>query len=265
MGGARNRPASAALARIQLEYLPSTMSLLPLPQSLTSQAEKPRRNSLQKTSSSPNTPLEQIRVIIADDHPVVREGLSSILSALEDVQVVAEAANGKEACELYHQHSPDVLIVDLRMPEKDGLQVVTELMAGRARKPRIIVITTYESEEDIRRAVCAGAKGYLLKAADAEQIEEAVRAVAAGRTLFPTEITLKLAESVAHPELTKRELEVLRYIANGRSNKEIGAILYISEATVKGHVRSILTKLEAIGRAEAIAIATKRGLIHANT
>src|SRR6266446_7006332 len=210
MGGARNRPASAALARIQLEYL------------------------------------------------------SSILSALEDVQVVAEAANGKEACELYHQHSPDVLIVDLRMPEKDGLQVVTELMAGRARKPRIIVITTYESEEDIRRAVCAGAKGYLLKAADAEQIEEAVRAVAAGRTLFPTEITLKLAESVAHPELTKRELEVLRYIANGRSNKEIGAILYISEATVKGHVRSILTKLEAIGRAEAIAIAAKRGLIRVN-
>jgi DNA-binding NarL/FixJ family response regulator len=248
---------------IRLEYLASTMSLLPLPQSLTSQTEKPRRNILQKTSSSPNTPLEQIRVIIADDHPVVREGLSSILSALEDVQVVAEAANGKEACELYDQHSPDVLIVDLRMPEKDGLQVVAELMSGRAPKPRIIVITTYESEEDIRRAVSAGAKGYLLKAADAKQIEEAVRAVAAGRTLFPTEITLKLAESVAHPALTKRELEVLQYVANGRSNKEIGAILYISEPTVKGHVRSILAKLEAIGRAEAIAIARKRGLIHA--
>ena len=151
------------------------MSLLPLPQSLTSQAEKPRRNTLQKTGSSPNIPLEQIRVIIADDHPVVREGLSSILSALEDVQVVAEAANGKEACELYDQHSPDVLIVDLRMPEKDGLQVVAELMSGRAPKPRIIVITTYESEEDIRRAVSAGAKGYLLKAADA--LEECGRLV----------------------------------------------------------------------------------------
>jgi CheY-like chemotaxis protein len=109
--------------------------------------ENPRRKTPKKTSLSPITPLEQIRVIIADDHPVVREGLSSILSALEDVQVVAEAANGKEACELYDQHSPDVLIVDLRMPEKDGLQVVTELMSGRARKPRIIVITTYESEE----------------------------------------------------------------------------------------------------------------------
>jgi DNA-binding NarL/FixJ family response regulator len=239
------------------------MSLLPLSRRLLSQAENPPRKRSKKTSLSPNTPLEQIRVVIADDHPVAREGLSSILRSLEDVQVVAEAANGKEACELYDQHSPDVLIVDLRMPEKDGLQVVTELMSGRARKPRIIVITTYESEEDIRRAVSAGAKGYLLKGADAEQIEEAVRAVAAGRTLFPTDITLKLAQAVAHPELTKRELEVLQCMANGRSNKEIGSILYISEATVKGHVRSILTKLEAIGRAQAIAIATKRGLIRA--
>jgi two-component system NarL family response regulator len=150
------------------------------------------------------------------------------------------------------------------MPVKDGVEVVTELMSTRAPKPRIIVITTYESEEDIRRAVTAGAKGYLVKAADSERIEEAVRAVAAGRTLFPAEISLKLAESVAHPELTKRELDVLQCIANGRSNKEIGAILYISEATVKGHVRSILTKLEAIGRAEAIAIAAKRGLIRGN-
>jgi len=254
-----------ALARIQLEYRSINMSLLPRSQSLLSRTKNPRRKTPEKTSLSPNTPLEQIRVVIADDHPVVREGLSSILSSLEDVQVVAEAANGKEACELYEQHSPDVLIVDLRMPEKDGLQVVTELMSGRARKPRIIVITTYESEEDIRRAVSAGAKGYLLKAADAEQIEAAVRAVAAGGTLFPTEITLKLAESVAHPKLTNRELEVLQCIANGRSNKEIGSILYISEATVKGHVRSILTKLEAMGRAEGIAIATKRGLIRANT
>jgi DNA-binding NarL/FixJ family response regulator len=243
----------------------SNMSLLPLSRRLLSQAENPRRKRSKKTNLSPNTPLEQIRVVIADDHPVAREGLSSILRSLEDVQVVAEAANGKEACELYDQYSPDVLIVDLRMPEKDGLQVVTELMSGRARKPRIIVITTYESEEDIRRAVSAGAKGYLLKGADAEQIQEAVRAVAAGRTLFPTDITLKLAQSVAHPELTKRELEVLQCLANGRSNKEIGSILYISEATVKGHVRCILTKLEAIGRAEAIAIARKRGLIRANT
>ena len=221
---------------------------------------KSARDHSTNQSAERQTP---ITVVVADDHPVVRQGLTEILNSQNDIKVIAEAANGKEACELYDQHSPDVLIVDLRMPEKDGLQVVAELMSGRAPKPRIIVITTYESEEDIRRAVSAGAKGYLLKAADAQQIEEAVRAVAAGRTLFPTEITLKLAESVAHPALTKRELEVLQYIANGRSNKEIGAILYISEPTVKGHVRSILATLEAIGRAEAIAIARKRGLIHA--
>ncbi len=229
-----------------------------------SRTQNRRRNTHQTKNFSPNTSLDQIRVVIADDHPVAREGLSSILRSLEGVQVVGEAGDGKEACELYDRLSPDVLIVDLRMPVKDGVEVVTELMSSRVPKPRIIVITTYESEEDIRRAVTAGAKGYLVKAADSERIEEAVRAVAAGRTLFPTEITLKLAESVAHPELTKRELEVLQYIANGRSNKEIGAILYISEATVKGHVRSILTKLEAIGRAEAIAIAAKRGLIRVN-
>jgi DNA-binding NarL/FixJ family response regulator len=230
-----------------------------------SRAEKPRRNTVQKPSVSTNAPLQEVRVVIADDHPVAREGLSSILKSLEGVHVVGEAANGKEACELYDQLLPDVLIVDLRMPEKDGLQVVTELMLGRAPKPRIVVITTYESEEDLRRAIMAGAKGYLVKVADPKQIEEVVRAVAAGRALFPADITMKLAESVAHPELTERELQVLQHIANGRSNKEIGVILYISEATVKGHVRSILTKLEATGRAEAIAIAAKRGLIRWNT
>ena len=206
----------------------------------------------------------QIRVVIADDHPVARQGLSAILGSLDDVKIVGEAADGEEACKLYHQHSPDVLIVDLRMPKKDGLRVVEELMSGGPPKPRIIVITTYEDEEDIRRAVKAGAKGYLVKVAGCEQIEEAVRAVAAGRSLFPTTITLKLVEAVARPELSKREVEVLQRIANGRSNKEIGSMLFISELTVKGHVRSILDKLEARGRSDAIAIAVKRGLIRAN-
>jgi two-component system, NarL family, response regulator len=161
----------------------------------------------------------QIRVVIADDHPVARQGLSAILGSLDDVKIVGEAADGEEACKLYHQHSPDVLIVDLRMPKKDGLRVIEELMSGGPPKPRIIVITTYEDEEDIRRAVKAGARGYLVKVADCEQFEEAVRAVAAGRSLFPTTITLKLVEAVARPELSKREVEVLQCIANGRSNK----------------------------------------------
>jgi two-component system NarL family response regulator len=222
---------------------------------------KPHKNGSQKPNPSGNIPLEQIRVVIGDDHPVARQGLSAILGSMDDVKVVAEAADGEEACQLYYRHSPDVLLVDLRMPKKDGLEVIGDLMSGRPPKPRIIVMTTYEDKEDIRRAVKAGAKGYLVKVANCEQIEAAIRAVAAGDSLFPTPISLKLVEAVARPELSKRELDVLHFIATGKSNKEIGAVLYISEVTVKGHVRSILEKLGAKGRSEAIAIAVKRGLI----
>ena len=222
------------------------------------------RNEEIEASSLPNTSPEQIRVVIADDHPVARQGLSAILGSLDDVKVVAEAVDGEEACKLYHQHSPDVLMVDLRMPKKDGLQVVEELMSSGPPKPQIIVITTYEDEEDIRRALTAGAKGYLVKAADFNEIEETLRAVAEGGSFFPSAITLKLVEATTHPELSKRERQVLEYLANGRSNKEIGAILYVSELTIKGHVRSILEKLDAKGRSEAIAIALNRGLIRAN-
>jgi DNA-binding NarL/FixJ family response regulator len=132
------------------------MSLVPHSQRPVSRPAKPRRNTARKTSSSRNTPLEQIRVIIADDHPVVREGLSSILRSLEGVQVVGEAANGEEACELYDQHSPDVLLVDLRMPEKDGLKVVAELMAERTPKPRIIVIMTLHCSQIFRLTLLGG-------------------------------------------------------------------------------------------------------------
>jgi two-component system, NarL family, response regulator len=210
--------------------------------------------------SDPTSATKVISVLIADDHPVVREGLAAIFKSQKDIKVVAEATNGEEALELCNQHSPDVLLLDLRMPKKDGLQVITEL-AARPSKPRTIVMTTYESEEDIRRALKAGAKGYLVKGAPPQQIRESVRRVAAGESLLPAAIASKLAESMAHPELSKRERQVLEYIANGRSNKEIGQILYISEHTVKTHVKSILTKLDAIGRTEAIAVGIKRGLI----
>jgi DNA-binding NarL/FixJ family response regulator len=147
------------------------------------------------------------------------------------------------------------------MPKKDGLQVITELTAQRLARPRVIIMTTYESEEDIRRALKAGAKGYLVKGTAPQQIRESVRRVAAGESLLPANIAAKLAESMAHPELSERERQVLQYMANGRSNKEIGQILYISENTVKAHVKSILTKLDAMGRTEAIAIAINRGII----
>src|SRR6266478_5165616 len=211
--------------------------------------------------ASPESSTDVITVVIADDHPVVREGLVAIFKSQNDIKVVAEATNGEEALQLCNHHLPDVLLLDLRMPEKDGLQVITELTARRLSRPRVIVMTTYESEEDIRRALKAGAKGYLVKGTAPQQIREAVRRVAEGESLLPAAVASKLAESMAHPELSERERQVLQYMANGRSNKEIGQVLYISENTVKAHVKSILTKLDAMGRTEAIAIALQRGLI----
>jgi two-component system NarL family response regulator len=213
--------------------------------------------------NSSDSLAQQIRVLLADDHPVVRQGLATILKSEKDLKVVAEAADGEEACELYDQLSPDVLLLDLRMPKKDGLQVVSELMARCAPRPRIIVMTSYESEQDIRQVVKAGAKAFLVKGTRPEQIRDAVRRVGRGESFFPPEIGLKIAESMSHPELSRREAEVLEYLAHGRSNKEIGRALYISEGTVKHHVKSILSKLDAIGRTEASMIAARRGLIRA--
>jgi DNA-binding NarL/FixJ family response regulator len=205
---------------------------------------------------------KKISVLIADDHPVVRLGLGAILNSQNDIEIVAEATDGEEACELYDQHSPDVLMIDLRMPKKDGLQIVTELMSRRVSKPRIVVMTSYDSEQNIRQTLSAGAKAFLLKRSHPQQIREAVRRVAQGESFLPPEIGLKLAESMSRSELSKRETQVLHYLALGRSNKEIGRVLYISEGTVKHHVKSILSKLNATGRGEAIAIAARRGLIH---
>jgi two-component system NarL family response regulator len=208
-----------------------------------------------------SSPANVIRVLIADDHPVVREGLAAILRSEPDIRVVAEATDGVHACALYDQHVPDVVILDLRMPRKDGLQVVRELMSSRRPKPRIIVMTTYETEEDVRRALQAGAKAYLVKGALPELILETVRRVAGGEALVPASIASVLTESLSHPELSPRELQVLRQMAAGDSNKEIGQKLTITEHTVKAHVKAILLKLGAVGRTEAIAIAMKRGLL----
>jgi two-component system, NarL family, response regulator len=206
-------------------------------------------------------PANVIRVLIADDHPVIREGLAAILRSEPDIKVIAEATDGVQACVMYNQHLPDVVILDLRMPRKDGLQVVTELMSSRRPKPRIIVMTTYETEEDVRRALEAGARAYLVKGAVPEQIIETVRRVAGGEALVPASIASVLTQSLSHPELSPRELQVLRQMAAGDSNKEIGQKLNITEHTVKAHVKAILLKLNAVGRTEAIAIAMKRGLL----
>jgi two-component system, NarL family, response regulator len=152
-----------------------------------------------KSSSTSSTKV--IRVLIADDHPVVREGLVMILKSEKDISVIAEAADGEETCQLYNELAPDVLLLDLRMPEKDGLQVIADLMSHGEPRPRIIVMTTYESEVDFRRVLKAGAKGYLVKGADPWQIREAIRKVAAGQSLLQPEIASKRAEMVARPEV----------------------------------------------------------------
>ena len=211
---------------------------------------------------SPPGEAKKIRVLIADDHPVVRLGLAAILNSQNDIEIVAEATDGEEACELYDQLSPDVLMLDLRMPKKDGLQIVAELMSQRVSKPRIVVMTSCDQEQNIRRALSAGAKAFLAKRSHPQQIREAVRRVAQGESFLPQDIGLKLAESMSRAELSKRETQVLHYLALGRSNKEIGRALSVSEGTVKHHVKSILGKLNATGRVEAIAIVARRGLIH---
>lgn len=202
-----------------------------------------------------------ITVVVADDHPVVLEGLIKILNSQEDIKVVASASDGEEVSKLYYQFLPHVLILDLRLPKKDGLQVLNNLMASGCSKPRVIIITTFDCEEAIFKAVRAGAKGYLVKVADPQEIREAVRRVAKGETFFPSEVGLKLAKSIASPRLSKREMEVLESVASGKGNREIARTLDISEGTIKFHVKSILRKLDVIGRAEAIAVATRRGII----
>jgi DNA-binding NarL/FixJ family response regulator len=202
-----------------------------------------------------------ITVVIADDHPVILEGLVEILNSQKDIRVVASAADGEEVSKLYYQFLPDILILDFRLPKKDGLHVLEELEARGNAKPRVIIMTTFDCEEAIFKTVRAGAKGYLVKVADPQEIREAVRRVAKGETFFPSEVGLKLAKSYASPRLSKREMDVLESLASGKGNREIGHALDIGEGTIKFHVKSILRKLDVVGRAEAVAVAARRGII----
>jgi DNA-binding NarL/FixJ family response regulator len=215
----------------------------------------------QNMSSSAKSSGKEIRILIADDHPVVREGIVTILGLQNDLKVVGQARDGEEACLLYDKLFPDILLLDLRMPKKDGQDVLTELMTRKPR-PRIIVLTNSAKTEDLRRSLTAGAKGYLLKGAQPRQVWDTIREVFAGKSSLPDDVAAQLADSLAQPQLSLRELQVLEQLGLGKSNKEIGQILYISEYTVKSHVKVILKKLNAIGRTEAIAIASERGLIN---
>jgi len=203
---------------------------------------------------------ERIRVLIADDHAVVREGLVALVRRKSDMVIVAEASNGREAVDLWKQHRPHVTLLDLRMPELDGVGAIREI---REVDPNahIVVLTTYDGDEDIYRAIKAGAKAYLLKDTARDALVDTVRRVHAGETYLPPSLAAKLAERVSGAALSQREMEVLRRMAAGKSNKEIGAELFISDGTVKTHVKSIFTKLDVVSRTEAVATATRRGLI----
>lgn len=201
-----------------------------------------------------------IRVLLADDHPVVREGLAAMINRRADMTVVAQACNGREAVQLFLLHQPDVTLVDLRMPEMDGLEVIGNL---RRQFPEacIVVLTTFDGDEDIFRALRAGARGYLLKDAPRERLLECIRSVYQGESYLPAGVASKLAERVSGPQLTRRELEVLRLLALGKSNKEVGSGLHVTESTVKVHVNNILHKLKVSGRTEAVTLAIRRGLV----
>jgi DNA-binding NarL/FixJ family response regulator len=208
----------------------------------------------------PRAKKERIRILIADDHSVVREGLVSLVKRKSDMVVVAEAGNGREAVELWKEHRPDVTLLDLRMPELDGVGAIEEIRE-LDENAQIVVLTTYDGDEDIYRAIKAGAKAYLLKDTARDALVETVRRVHAGETYLPPQLAAKLAERVSGQALSPREIEVLQRMAVGKSNKEIGTELFISEGTVKTHIKSIFSKLDVVSRTEAVATATRRGLI----
>jgi DNA-binding NarL/FixJ family response regulator len=210
----------------------------------------------------PDTPAtKQIRIMIADDHAVVLEGLAAIIDRQADMTVVAQANNGQEAVEQWRKHRPDVTLLDLRMPILDGMGVISTIRREDS-SARIIVLTTYDTDEDIYRVIKAGAKAYLLKDAGREVLMDCIRKVNAGETCLSAAVAAKLAGRLSGDSPTAREMEVLSFLAQGKSNKEIGESLFISEMTVKSHLKSISAKLNVVGRTEVITEALRRGLIH---
>jgi two-component system NarL family response regulator len=209
-----------------------------------------------------NTKLSRkaIKVLVADDHVTVREGLTAIIGRQEDMAVVANAANGQEAVEMWSRHHPDVTLLDLRMPVMDGV-TATEEIRRQDSTAKIIILTTYDTDNEILRAIRAGAKAYLLKDSQREDLLDCIRRIDRGETFITPCLVEKLAAGLASQPLTSRELDVLTSLAQGLSNKEIGARLCITETTVKSHLRAIFSKLDVLSRTEALATASQRGLI----
>lgn len=211
-------------------------------------------------SQAENFQAQNIRVLIADDHPVVREGLAAILDDQPDMEVIGQANDGKEALALFRQHKPDISLLDLRMPNVSGVEAITTI---RNEYPDacIIMLTIYDTDEDIYQGLRAGAKAYMLKDTPCEEIIEVIRTVYAGKRYVPPEIGEKLAAHAEYSQLSEREKEILTLLASGKSNKAMAAALSISENTVKYHINNLMIKLGVRDRTSAVVTALRRGII----
>ncbi|OYQ67035.1 DNA-binding response regulator [Pseudanabaena sp. SR411] len=204
---------------------------------------------------------QTIRIMVADDHPIVRSGLVLMIDYTPNMETVAEANNGLEAVALFRQYRPDVTLMDLRMPEMSGADAIAAIHQEFS-EAKIIVLTTYDGDEDIYKGLKAGAKGYIFKNAPVDEIIRAIKTVNDGKKYIPPEVGEKLSERLNRPQLSNRELDVLKLVAQGKTNQQIATELYISESTVKYHINSVLSKLGVSDRTQATLIAIKRGIVN---